>query len=190
MLLTTLAACSEWQHLPLSLASTGMFMLYMCLPLWFTFTKIVCFNSWEDTYTLYLVILSILIHVSLSLSLSLSLSRQGTCDSEGSPLVVFTVARHDMKNSDHKAAMQLLFYTLDQLAEKYIHKESLRLWCHDDLILPTYSEPENGVVVIMDMRDITITSFDVRYVTNMLAVLRVSGCVLCCIPCCVASKLS
>ena len=37
------------------------------------------------------------------------------------------------------------------------------------------SEPEHGVVVIMDMRDISITSFDVRYVTNILSVLRVSG---------------
>ena len=37
------------------------------------------------------------------------------------------------------------------------------------------SEPEHGVVVIMDMRDISISSFDVRYVTNILSVLRVSG---------------
>ena len=27
----------------------------------------------------------------------------------------------------------------------------------------------------MDMRDISITSFDVRYVTNMLSIFRVSG---------------
>lgn len=42
---------------------------------------------------------------------------QGSYDSEGCPIVVFTVARHDMKSSDLKASMQLLFYTLDQLAE-------------------------------------------------------------------------
>ena len=56
----------------------------------------------------------------LPYSLSLSLPPfhlQGTYDSEGCPIVVFTVARHDMKNSDYKASMQLLFYTLDQLAE-------------------------------------------------------------------------
>ena len=31
----------------------------------------------------------------------------------------------------------------------------------------------------MDMRDITITSFDVRYVTSMLSVFRVSGLYVC-----------
>lgn len=41
---------------------------------------------------------------------------QGSFDGEGSPLILFRLCKHD-RNSDHKAAMQLLFYTLDQVAE-------------------------------------------------------------------------
>ena len=73
----------------------------------------------------------------------------GSCDSDGSPVAIFTVARHDKQNSGHMESMQLLFYKLDQLAE---------------------SESENGIVIIMDMRDISIESFDVRYFIHMLSV--------------------
>ena len=41
---------------------------------------------------------------------------QGTQDSEGYPIVLFTVSRHETFRSDHKADMQLLFYTLDQVS--------------------------------------------------------------------------
>jgi len=43
---------------------------------------------------------------------------QGTYDREGSPLVLFTGSKHDTKHSDMKTAIQLLFYTLNQAAER------------------------------------------------------------------------
>ena len=55
-------------------------------------------------------------------------SPQGSHDPEGAGLVVFTGARHDSKQSDIKAAMQLLFYTLDQLTERsHTHSAEFRV---------------------------------------------------------------
>ena len=43
---------------------------------------------------------------------------QGSHDPDGAPIVVFTASRHDAKGSELKATMQLLFYMLDEVAER------------------------------------------------------------------------
>ena len=48
----------------------------------------------------------------------LPLLPQGTSDDEDSPILLFTGSKHDSKYSKMDAAMQLLFHTLDQIANK------------------------------------------------------------------------
>ena len=58
----------------------------------------------------------------------LHLPLQGSKDSEGYPIVLFTVSRHETFKSDHKTDMQLLFYTLDQVAARYGYTAMLWVW--------------------------------------------------------------